>query len=388
MNILYNCYEYPPSQHGGVGTFYRDLAEALVKQGHCVTVVGIYFDNVLKLDKIIQEEINGVKIIRIPQYRKTGINRIDTFLSRVYFRHFLQRLIKKETFDFIESPEGSGWLPLGAPGNIPLVTRLHVGQGVIGLMLKRKSSHMLKTFEKMQLRRSNHIVAVSGYIANATASLYAIKKNIRVLYNGVKIPKIDSYINSHVDNDGICRILFFGSIDYKKGVKELILASLLLIGRGYNLSLSIAGKLTNKKYYTELLQLIPTDMKEKVIFCGPLNREKELFPLIAESDVCCFPSKLEAFGLAPVEAMAFRKPVVFTCLGAGPEVIRDGVDGLLCDPYNPEDIANKIAIFIDNPEMRVSCANSGYNRAWKEFSSEKMLQNNIDYYNSCIPTHR
>lgn len=384
MRILYNCYEYPPCLHGGVGTFTKDLAEGLVSQGHNVTVVGLYFDNVLKLEGIVQEVINGVRVIRIPQYRKSGIARIDTLFSRFFLRHYLRQLLKKESFDLVESPEGSGWIPWGVPGKLPLITRLHGGQGFFEKTLKRKSSGLFKLFERMQISRSTQVVAVSEFIGRVTSELYSIHRDIRVIYNGIKIPSIDDYKGIHLTGDGNKMILFYGSVDPKKGVKELIQAFLVLANRGYKISLSIAGKMPKERYNEELYQVIPPNMRGRIVFHGPLDREKELFPLIAKSDICCFPSKVESFGIAPVEAMAFYKPVVFTKLAAGPEVIRDGVDGLLCDPYNPNDIADKIALFLEDPQLRNRCAKSAFNRAWSEFTKERMLENNIRFYQSLI----
>ena len=384
MRILYNCFEYPPCRHGGIGSFYKDLAESLVRQGHQVTIVGIYYDNVLKLDKIQQEVINGVKVIRIPQFRKTGNARIDTLLSRVHFRHYLRQLIMKEKFDFIEFPENPGWLPWGAPCNTPLITRLHGGQVFFEKTLNRQSSGLFKLFERMQIKRSKYVVAVSNYVANTTNELYQSRKSVHVIYNGIRIPSIDGFSKSHSDNNGIKNILFYGSVDPKKGVKELIQSYILLINRGYELKLYIAGKNGNKQYNDELNKIIPYNLRDSIVFYGPLERETELFPLIAQCDICCFPSKVESFGIAPVEAMAWGKPVVFTKLAAGPEVIRDGVDGLLCDPYNPEDIANKIAMFLDDVHLCERCSQSAYNRAWTDFTIEKMMDNNLKFYQSCL----
>ena len=41
MRILYICDEYPPCVQGGIGTFTKDLAEALVKEGHQITIAGV-----------------------------------------------------------------------------------------------------------------------------------------------------------------------------------------------------------------------------------------------------------------------------------------------------------------------------------------------------------
>lgn len=383
MRILYYCDEYPPCLQGGVGTFTKDLAEGLVKEGHQVTVVGIYYDKVLKLESVKEDEINGVTVIRIPQYRLTGMARIDTLFSRFFLYNYLRKLLRNRCFDLIESPLSAGWFPFGVAGTPPFITRLHGGQGFKEKTLGHHPPRMLKLFERMQINHSDYVAAVSGYIADVIAEIYGFKKKIWVIHNGVKIPKVELKNEIHVD-EGVRRILFYGSVNYNKGVKELLQAILILVRRGYNVRLVIAGKMLDQKYNEELYSIIRSSDAHYVEFKGVLDRENELFPLIAESDICCFPSKVEAFGLAPVEAMAFQKPVVFTKLAAGPEVIRDGVDGLLCDPFNPDDIADKIAMFLDDAQLSEKCALSAYDRVRTEFTMEKMVRRNIEFYYSCI----
>lgn len=68
----------------------------------------------------------------------------------------------------------------------------------------------------------------------------------------------------------------------------------------------------------------------------------------SKAAVCVFPSHIETQGLVAPEAMAMEKAVVFTKYGSGPETIEDYKTGLLCDPYNPADIAEKIIWFLSN----------------------------------------
>ena len=61
MNILYLCDEYPPGQHGGIGTSVRSMARELVKQGHRVVVAGLYSPGYGGADEFVD---NGVKVYR------------------------------------------------------------------------------------------------------------------------------------------------------------------------------------------------------------------------------------------------------------------------------------------------------------------------------------
>ena len=73
-------------------------------------------------------------------------------------------------------------------------------------------------------------------------------------------------------------------------------------------------------------------------------------PLAAQSQCLLLSfAHMETFGLAPVEAMSVGRPTIYSRTGPGPEVVEDGVSGLLCDPADPHDIAAKIDQILDQP---------------------------------------
>jgi len=115
---------------------------------------------------------------------------------------------------------------------------------------------------------------------------------------------------------------------------------------------------------------------------GALDRESVLFPLIAGAEVCCFPSYSEAFALTPLESMAIGKAVIFTKRSSGPEAIEDGVSGLLCDPSDPQDIADKIMFCFDHPAQANQMAQAGQRRVGECFGYEKWLFENSSFYKS------
>jgi glycosyltransferase involved in cell wall biosynthesis len=88
------------------------------------------------------------------------------------------------------------------------------------------------------------------------------------------------------------------------------------------------------------------------IFAGPFNGRDELSGIMAETDIFVMSSILEGQPLGVVEAMAYGCPIVATMVGGIPELIRDGVNGLLCPPRDPDCLAEKIIALIEDPSMR------------------------------------
>lgn len=381
MHIGIHCYEYPPCKHGGVGSFTKDLAEALVKKGHQVTIFGFYYDFVLKLDNSVDEQINGVRVIRVPEYKKFKNKRLNVLISRLKLYKLIKKINKEEPFDIIESPEASGWLPLGVPDKITFVTRLHGGQKYFGKEIKRKTSFLISLLEKMQLKKTDYTLAVSKYVGTVTFNLFNLNKNFKVIYNSV-----DSFFSKlepiEVQNEKT--ILFYGSVIPKKGVEELIKSMNYVMNQDSTVKLLLAGKNNYRKdgqHYEDYLRaILNKEYNNRVQFLGSINRETELIPLIQKATICCFPSHSEAFALAPLEAMAIGKAIVNTNLASGSELLIDNESGLLCNPKNPKDISEKLLQLLNNSELLKSLGINAKKRILENFNFENWVNKNEEFY--------
>lgn len=89
----------------------------------------------------------------------------------------------------------------------------------------------------------------------------------------------------------------------------------------------------------------------QVIMTGNIPHEEAL-KRIASADLFISPSDQEGFPLAPAEAMALGVPVVATAVGGVPELVEDGVTGLLVPPGNPEALADAVARALSDRGMR------------------------------------
>ena len=90
------------------------------------------------------------------------------------------------------------------------------------------------------------------------------------------------------------------------------------------------------------------------IFAGKFTNREELTDIMAGTDIFLLSSVLEGQPLAILEAMAYGCPVIATAVGGIPELIQDGVNGLLCKPADPQCLAQKILMLIENSALRSS----------------------------------
>ena len=390
MHIGFICHEYPPCNHGGIGSFTKDLAEALQKRGCEVTVIGYYIDPVLKVDETVDEVINSVRVLRYPHAKKFSSIPLNTLYLRYRLYAEIKSLHMEKKFDIIESPGGSGWLPFGLPSNISLLTRLHGGEVYTAFQLGRKRPRLISLLEKRQLLNSAQIISVSRYTVETIFNLLNIQKKYEVIYNSVdselfQVQEVDSKTEKGL-------VVFVGTIKKAKGVEELVQAMNIVCQANPSAHLILAGKMTalsdKKPYETYLRTLIDDAYQDKIVFAGALDRKKQLIPLLRQAEVCCLPSYVESFSLAPLEAMSLAKAVIFTKLTSGAEAIVDGESGLLCDPKDLKDIADKILLLLDDDILRIKLAKNGQKRVFEKFTFKTWIEQNIAMYNKVIGLNR
>jgi glycosyltransferase involved in cell wall biosynthesis len=82
--------------------------------------------------------------------------------------------------------------------------------------------------------------------------------------------------------------------------------------------------------------------------------------------------------------MSVGKPVVYSNDGPGPEIIEDGVSGLLCDPTDPEDIAVKVQAILDDSAFARRLGENARRRVLANFNKTLWIEENRRYYRDCI----
>jgi len=96
--------------------------------------------------------------------------------------------------------------------------------------------------------------------------------------------------------------------------------------------------------------------------------------ILGAADIAVVPSRwAEAFGLAALEPLAWGVPVIATNTGGLPEVVRDGVDGILVEPGDETGLARAMADLLADPDRRASMGHEGRRRAASDFDRDRQL---------------
>jgi len=202
-----------------------------------------------------------------------------------------------------------------------------------------------------------------------TPSAFMRDMMMRAGYDADKIVHIPSFYPGQVDTDYQPTkddyILYFGRLAPEKGIDTLIQAMSMVNGE---VSLVIAG--SDVDGTRAQLERLASDLKlENIEFAG-FQDQNALGELI---DGCLFtvvPSRwYDNCPMATIEAFAHKKAVVGSNIGGIPEQIADGC-GLLFEPDNAEDLAEKMQLLLDRPELRRQMGRAAGERVATDYAPE------------------
>jgi glycosyltransferase involved in cell wall biosynthesis len=143
--------------------------------------------------------------------------------------------------------------------------------------------------------------------------------------------------------------LYVGRITARKGIKTLLEACAILKSQGYvDYSLLIVGKGDQREELEAFIK--ERDFAEQVIWAGWVEYGN-LGSYFQQADVFVFPTFEDVWGMVVPEAMVFGKPVLCSNGAASCELIVSGDNGYIFDPSSAKELADKMKIFIDNPDL-------------------------------------
>lgn len=154
-----------------------------------------------------------------------------------------------------------------------------------------------------------------------------------------------------------------GRLVPSKGQLILLRACELMLSRGYSFRLRLVGAGPDRKH----LETFAVQKGLPVIFEGAKNHE-ETRQLLGRADVFALASFAEGVPVALMEAMAMEIPCVSTCVAGIPELIRDGLEGLLVPASSAETLASALQRLLDDPFLRRSLGVAGGKRVFEQYN--------------------
>ncbi len=269
------------------------------------------------------------------------------------------------------------WLPARfLPQRIPIVATMHSNVHIPDLALYKNNAKKLyhrfwvKRTEQGAMRQADAVVAISRFIASkAKATLgYGVQYTIfnGISMNGPFIP---------VDRKGPgypFRLLFVGHWSMLKGA-DLLFPILDQLGTDFELEITVdRNKITT-----------PIPASAKIRCLGRLS-EQELSRHYQQADALLFPSRLEGFGLAALEAQACGLPVIATRGSSLPEVVEGGVTGILCLQDDIEAFVAAARRLASDTNLWKTMSAAARARVESRFGLDAMIDGYLEIYRMCL----
>lgn len=375
MRIGVVCYP----TFGGSGVVATEVGMAFAQKGHEVHFItynppvrldlissGIHFHQVqIEEYSLFQyqpyELALSSKMVQVAEKYQLEILHVHYAIPHAYAAYMAKQMLLEKGID------------------IKVVTTLH------GTDITLVGSHpTYKMAVEFSINNSDVVTTVSNSLRDDTYRLFNIKKEIQVVYNFIELEKYsghpiggedcqrgsiatsDEYILTHISNyRPVKRAKDVVKVFAK--VLETKSAKLMLVGQGPDMP-------AVKQLAKDL------GVYDKILFLG---NSTEVDKILCYSDVFLLPSKAESFGLAALEAMAAKTPVISTNAGGLPEVNVHGVTGFLSNVKDVDDMAKNTLKLIESREILDMYKQNAQNRA-KTFSIDTVLPQYEEIYNSLV----
>lgn len=396
MNICFITPEYYPIS-GGTGSYVYYLSKMLVKLDNSVFIV-------TKGNEYKKECINTnlgimhIKVSEIPLigpllfFRRSGKSLKELGMDfQVDVAHANLPLIPSFAI-----PKGFGKTLISTvhstwEGEAKALEKEPFGRLNLNEKVVRCFRDFLKFFEHRLLRRSDMIIAVSEFTKKEILKNYddVPSGKIKVIHNGVDVERFSPVEDKSAfkkkfgfRNEDLL-ILYVGRLYSRKGLPTLIEAIPKVAEKFNGVKFIISGKGLKDEENKLRRYAKKLGVEEKLIFLGYFPDEA-LPDLYRAADIFVFPSIYENLPFAMLEAMASGLPVITTTVGGIPEVIQNGKNGFMIEPYNSAALAERILYLIESPKVAYEMGLSGRETVERKFSWEGITSQVLQVYREAI----
>ena len=354
MKIGVVCYP----TFGGSGVVATELGIELSKKGHEVHF--ITYSQPVRLDALSSNlhyhEVNvpdyplfkyepyelalSSKLFDVISKHKIDVLHVHYAIPHAYAAYMAKKILKENGY------------------NIPIITTLHgTDITLVG------NNPFYKPAVTFSINKSDKVTCVSKSLMEDTREFFGIKREIKVIPNFIDI---DKYAKKH----NLCQGNMLAQDDEKiivhvsnfRPLKRIIdvLKIFEKINQKINSKLIMVGDGPDKKKAKDFLR--KNNLKNKVIFLG---KTSEVDEILCSSDLFLLPSEKESFGLAALEAMALKVPVISTNTGGLKDLNIDGNSGYTSDIGDVDSMAKNAIKILSDDSLEKKYRNQAFENAKK-----------------------
>jgi len=188
--------------------------------------------------------------------------------------------------------------------------------------------------------------------------------------------KVDKKSKNQID------ILYIGALHRSKGIFNLLEAAQEILKLNKNVFFNFIGQFYDDKIEDEFNQIINKYNLQKNIKLYGLKINDSKWDFFYNADILCFPTyfESESFGNVLLEAMMFELPIVGTKWRGIPGIVHDKENGLLVNPNDSVDLADKLLILIQDQEKRIQYGERGRKIFLEKYTLQKHIKKMNDIF--------
>lgn len=371
---------------GGVSMYLRRVTGALKSLGHTPIILSVGKKN----EQYIE---NGVEVFFVHspylRLRTESLNSIcNILLKGVVVNRKIRELVKTRKIDIIQFASIWGFSALYY-GKTPAVMRLSIYSKVYRDYKENKADIDIQAFfERLAVCRCNAVFAPSKVIADTFSQ--AIHRNVSVLESPFwnDSPGCDDSIYLEKLN-GKKYFLFFGRLVVDKGILVIAecLERFLRENPKYYFVCCGVEEAHNSKYLVNILKKAAGQYKERFLYIKSLPHNR-LYPIVQHADFVIFPSLIDNFSNACLEAMYFERVVIGTDGTSFEQLIVDGENGILCKPNDADSLLEKMREAVCMSEAQKKEMGRKAKERIDKLSPENVVRKLVRYYQYIIDNTR
>src|SRR3954470_25015630 len=397
LRIICPTYWYPQHANDTQATYVHDINRHLVRRGHSVTVVTPGDPSLARSDMF-----DGVKIVRFPlelppdlTYGRVAQSRVSwlgKFARVVVMAHYMEaqhRAILSEArangADVIHAhwaiPTGPAAVLAARKLRVPSVITMHGGDVYVNPEqgYDFPTRWYVRPALRWTLRHAGALTAITEDCRQHALRAGAPDDHIRLVFNGTDLRRFSPGANGSAPDMQFgpnmifaCRQLF-----PRKGIRFLLEAAAQLKPRFPDLKVVLAGDGFERPELARLAADL--GIESDVTFLGWVPNA-DLPPYYRAAAVSVIPSLEEGFGIPAAEAMGCEVAVVASDAGGLPEVVEDGVTGLVVPRGDSAALAKAIGSLLADPERRRQMGQAGRARALRLFDWDRTAEQFEELY--------
>lgn len=325
--------------------------------------------------------------LNVKNYSLGIIKKKWIYIPIAFYR--LYRLLRKENYDILNT-----WLFHASIMGV-IVTKFVKISCIVESrqyadFMYKYNLKLKQVLDKISSHGVGHIIACSDAAKETLINYERVDpRKITVIYNGTSINKfrLQNIKQRQLIRDNLkvvdnIVLTFTAHLRPEKGHQYLLEAISKIKSQYPNIILLLIGEGVLRNELQEKTRQL--NIEENVRFLG---YRADIPDLLSATDIYVHSSVNEGFGIAIIEAMAVGLPVVATNVGGIPEIVINGVNGILVSPENPQALADAIKDLIDNPDKRKRLAEKARQHVEVTFTNNIMAKEYIGIYSKLVKNH-